>query len=120
MDRIEKVNEQMKREISHILQADLKDPRVQLSTITQVVVSRDLRHAKVSFSVLGDAKKVREAQESLNKARGYIRKLIGERINLRYTPEIDFVYDKSIEYSARIEQALEEIKNEHKEDPSNH
>ena len=108
----------MKREISTIVHLELKDPRLQFVTITQVDVSRDLQHARVSFSVLGNTLAVEKALNGLNSAKGLIRKLIGERIRMRFTPEIEFLHDRSLEYSARIEQALEEIRHEPKKDSS--
>ncbi len=112
MGRIDRVNELMRREISIMLQKDLQDPRLEFVTITHVDVSRDLRYAKVSFSVLGPTDRVQKAQEALEKASGFVRKLVGERIRMRYTPEIHFIYDRSIEYSAQIDAALENLKKE--------
>ena len=107
--RIDKVNEFIKREISNIVLFELQDPRLKIVTITGVEMSRDLRYAKTSFSVLGTKKQIAEATEGLSSARGMIRKLIGQRINMRNTPEIQFVYDRSLEYSSRIEETLQEI-----------
>ena len=116
MARMEKINQQMKREISLMIQTELQDPRLQLVTITTVDVSKDLSCARVNFSVFGGEKKEQAALAALNSARGLIRKMVGERVRLRYTPEIQFFYDRSIEYSSRIEQTLEEIRNENKND----
>jgi ribosome-binding factor A len=118
MVRIEKVNQQIKREIGRILQQEMGDPRLQFVTITKVDVSRDLRNAKILFSVLGAAAQRHAAQQGLEGARGMIRKLLGENINIRFTPELFFVYDNSIELNARIEETLKEIRDEHDEDPS--
>ena len=112
MDRIDKINQRIKREVGDIVLKELKDPRLEFVTITKVEVSRDLRHAKVYFSVLGNAQKLKEAQEGLESARGFVRKLIGARVRMRYTPEMEFFYDRTIEYSARIEAALQEIHHE--------
>ena len=117
MGRIDKVNEFMRREISNIILTELQDPRLKPVTITDVEVSRDLRYAKVSFSVLGSERQRENAIEGLQSARGLIRKLIGQRVSMRYTPELQFVYDRSLEYSSRIEEALQELKNELKDDP---
>ena len=114
MGRIEKVNQQLKREISLIIHQELSDPRLQFVTITAVDVSRDLRLAKVHFSVLGDEKKIKESQESLSRAKGAIKKFIADRLDMRYIPDLEFYYDRSSEYSLQIEIALEEIKNESK------
>ena len=110
MGRIEKVNEMMKREISDVLRKEVQDPRVSFVTITGVNVSPDLHLARVNYSVLGGQAKVAGTQTALNNASGYIRRIIGQRITLRYTPKIEFIYDESIEYSARIHQTLEDIR----------
>ena len=112
MGRIEKINQAVKREVSSIIHSELKDPHLEFITITQVEVSRDLQHARVYFSVLGDKEKIAMGEQGLNRARGFVRKLIGQRIRMRFTPEIEFIYDRSVEYSMRIEEALEELKNE--------
>lgn len=117
MGRIEKVNQAIKEEISRIIQMEVKDPRLDFVTITHVEVSRDLQHARVYFSILESNKKILKVQEGLNSARGFIRKLIGERVRMRYTPEIDFVFDNSLEYGMHIEEAIERIKNELKVRP---
>ncbi|MBI3602266.1 MAG: 30S ribosome-binding factor RbfA [Candidatus Omnitrophica bacterium] len=112
MVRIEKINELIKREISHMIQfGDINDPRVSLVTIMGVDVSKDLHYARVKFSVLSDDPAViKNATNGLNSCRGFIRKLIGERVVMRYTPELQFIFDKGIQYAARIDAALEEIK----------
>ena len=107
MGRIERINEMVKREISVMLLEEIRDPRLKFVTILSVDVSKDLQHAKVFFSVLGHDHK--GAQEALQNAKGFIRRLVGQRVVMRYTPEIDFIYDKSIEYSDRIEQTLLDI-----------
>ena len=112
MDRMDRINQAIKEEISNIVQREVKDPRLGFVTITQTEVSRDLQHARIYFSVLGEKEKVDAAQEGLDSARGFIRKLIGQRVRMRFTPEIEFVFDRSIEYGIRIEEALAEIKNE--------
>ena len=110
MVRIERVNQLINREISSMIQRDIRDPRLEFVTITGVSVSKDLRYAKISFSALGTNEQIHSAQDALNGARGFIRKLIGQRVHIRYTPEIEFVYDRSLESSARIEETLNEIK----------
>lgn len=114
MSRIEKVNQALKKEISQIVHNEIRDPRLGFVTITQVQISQDLRYAKVSFSVLGDIAEVENAEKGIESAAGFIRKLIGERIKMRYTPEISFRLDTSCEYSVRIYEQLERIKNESK------
>lgn len=112
MGRMDRINELMKRTISEILQREISDPRLEFVTITAVRVTADLQQARVSFSFLGPASDMAAVKKSLQNARGYIRRLIGQQIELRRIPEIEFVYDESIEQGARIEQALEDIRRE--------
>ena len=109
MDRIKRVNEQVKREISEIVQRELGDARLRVVTITGVEVSRDLQTARVYFSVLGDAAAVEAAHHALKSAAGMIRRLVAGRVKMRTTPLLSFIFDRSIELSARIENALTEI-----------
>ncbi len=119
MGRMEKINEAMRREIGLIIHREIKDPRLEFVTITHVEVTKDLQHAKVFFSVLGDNEAMLRAEQGLESARGFVRKLVGQRVRMRYTPELEFLFDESIEYSARIEAALEDIRNESNEDYQN-
>ncbi|MFH1479066.1 MAG: 30S ribosome-binding factor RbfA [Candidatus Omnitrophota bacterium] len=114
--RSERVQVQLKREISKILHDDLKDPRIGFITITRIDLTGDLRFAKVYFSALGNDIDIGSCTEGIESASGYIRKLIGERLNLKYVPELSFIYDRSIEYSINLEKTFERLKNEHKED----
>ncbi len=110
MSRQDKVAVAIKREASIIIHDELKDPRLGFVTVTRVELSHDLRYAKIFFSVLGEEEDYRKTKEALDSALGYIRKLIAERINLRFAPEILFREDKSTEYSVRIQKVLDEIK----------
>ena len=109
MARRDKVAEAIREEASLILHDKLKDPRLGFVTITAVEVADDLRNAKIFYSVLGNEEDYAKTQEALDSALGYIRKLISERINLKFAPEIIFRKDQSIEYSVRIQEVLEEV-----------
>lgn len=111
--RANRVGEQMKKELSDIISRKLKDPRVGFVTVTDVEVTGDLQQAKVFITVLGDDKQKEETLEGLQKANGFIRSEIGQRIRLRKTPEITFEYDESIEYGNRIESIIKKL---HEED----
>jgi len=117
MLRHDKVAEAIKKEASVILHDELKDPRLGFVTITRVELTQDLRYAKIFFSVLGDETAHKKTEEALTSALGFVRRLIAQRIRLRFAPEIVFKEDRSAEYSIRIQEALDEIKelNEHKE-----
>lgn len=110
--RSERVRRQLKKEISLILQEDLRDPRIGFVTLTRIDLTGDLRYAKVYFSVLGDEAAKQYSIEGIQSAVGYIRRLIGERLKLKYVPEISFKLDKSIEYSINLEKTFERLKNE--------
>ena len=115
MERMDRVNHQFKREVSQIIQRDLADPRLEFVTIIRADVGRDLKNAKVYFTVLGDEQQAHEAQKVLEGARGMIRRLIGQRIKMRYTPDIAFAYDKSVGFQSSVEETIAEIKNENAE-----
>jgi len=109
-----RVQVQLKKELSRILQEDLKDPRIGLTTITRIDLTGDLRYAKIYFSILGDEKEKISGIEGIESAAGYIRRLIGERLKLKYVPELSFKLDRSIEYSINLEKTFKRLKNEHK------
>ncbi len=109
--RRDRVGDLIKREIAQIIQRELKDPGVGFVTITDVEVSADLKQAKVFYSVLGDEDSKRRSASALKRASGFIQNEIGGRLRLKYTPEILFQFDKSIEYGARIEELIQKIHN---------
>ena len=102
------------REISLIIQRELKDPRLELVSVTGVELSDDLRFARVFISVLGDDEAYRTTLEGLESAKGFIRKLLGERIKLRYTPEIVFKEDHSMEQGDKIDRLIDSLHREEK------
>ena len=111
MPRIEKINELIKREISNMILLEVRDPRIKFVTIQSVDTSKDLQYARVRFTILSDQPAdIQSAIEGLDSCRGYIRKLIAQRVEIRYVPEVQFIYDKGVQHAANIDQALEEIK----------
>lgn len=114
--RPKRVQEALRREISVIVQKEIKDSRMGFTTVTKVEISKDLKNATVYYSVLGTEKEKRNTKFALSSAEGYIRKLIGDRIQMRFIPEIRFKIDKSIEHSQKIFDILEKIKKEKTED----
>ena len=110
MSRQERVAEAIKKEVSVIIHDDLKDPRLGFVTITGVELAHDMRYAKIFFSVLGKEEEYALTKQALDSALGFIRHLLAERIRLRFAPEIAFKEDRSSEYSIRIQQVLDEIK----------
>ena len=108
--RVERVARQLHREITTILKEDLKDPRVGFVTVTDVELSGDLRHAKILLSIMGTPEEQEKTFEVLSKAVGFLRTQVGQRMRFRYTPELFFVNDKSMDYADRIFKILDEIK----------
>ena len=107
--RSEKVADLIQREVSEMLVRSIKDPRIGFVTITKVTVSEDCRFAKVYFSVAGTLAERESSGKGLNSAKGYIRKELGRRLRLRYTPEIVFQFDPSIEYAIHMEEVIRNI-----------
>ncbi|WP_100330953.1 30S ribosome-binding factor RbfA [Bacillus xiapuensis] len=110
--RANRVSEQMKKELTDILNRKVKDPRIGFITVTDVEVTGDLQQAKVYITVLGDEQKREETLKALTKAKGFIRSEVGQRIRLRKTPELLFEFDESIAYGNRIETLLRELGSE--------
>lgn len=107
--RVGRVGEQIKKELSHIIQSELKDPRVGFITVTGVDVTNDLSQAKVYLSVLGSEEDKANSLKALDKAAGFIRSELGKRIRMRHTPELLFKFDTSIDYGSRIEELLQKL-----------
>jgi ribosome-binding factor A len=110
--RQEQVQQLLVEEISDMLRRDLKDPRLGFITVTGAQISRDLRHAKVFVSVLGDEAAQSESMAALARAAGRIRGEFGRRARLRVAPEIIFRLDAAIEQGARIFSLLKQIEAE--------
>lgn len=105
-----RVGELLREEISHIILREMKDPRIGFVSVTDVEVSGDLRHAKVFISVYGTETEKEETMQGLQKARGYVRKLVGDRIKIHHTPELLFRYDDSIEHGVHISEIINDLK----------
>jgi ribosome-binding factor A len=110
MSRQEKIAEAIRQEASVIIHDKLKDPRLGFVTITNVEITHDLRFAKIFFSVLGNEVAYKKTKAALNSSLGFVRKLIAQRLSLRFAPEIAFYDDRSTEYSVRIEEVLNSLK----------
>lgn len=115
--RQERVQEQLVQEISEIIRRDLSDPRLGFITLTGAEISRDLRHAKVYISVLGDEESRRQSLIALNRASGMLRGEFARRAHLRIAPELEFLYDHGIERGARIFELLHSVEDDLKPRP---
>ena len=96
----ERINSNMQKEFSYIIANEVKNTNVKYVTITAVDVTSDLSYARIYFTTLKDSN---ETLKGLKSAKGYIRKTLADRIELRHIPELEFIYDESIEYGKRIE-----------------
>lgn len=106
-----RINEEIRKELSDIIQNELKDPRLTaMISVTHVDVTKDLRYAKVFVSVFGKDEDEANSLAALKSSAGYMRKEIGHRINLRYTPELIIELDKSIEHGMHMETLFQSIK----------
>ena len=108
--RTDQVGEQVREEIMSIIRRELKDPRIGFVSITAVRMSPDLRQARVRISVLGDPEQKKTSLQGLISAKGLIRRELGRRLeNLKFSPELRFELDPSIEYSVHINELLKEV-----------
>ena len=111
--RVDRIEEQLRIELSEILEREVQDPRVRLVTVTHVKVSPDLGHARVFVSSLGGPDERKKILQGLKSAASYARRSLGKRLHhLRRIPELTFEYDDTLEKENRIEQLLDQIKTE--------
>ena len=107
--RTSRLANEFRQEIALIIHQELKDPRLGFVTITRVELSKDLRHAKVSYSCLGGREERERSQAALDHAAGFIYGLIKKRFRLKAIPELVFRYDESIEGALGLNQLLDRI-----------
>lgn len=108
--RSERVAEAIREEVSDIIRRKVKDPRMGFVSVISVDVTGDLRQAKVNVSVLGDEAEQLGTMSALASATGFIRSELGQRLNLRHTPEVVFEQDHSIQHGAHIDDLLRRVK----------
>jgi ribosome-binding factor A len=107
--RIAKVNDEILRETAEIIRSELKDPRIgSIVSVLKAETSPDLGHCKICVSILGDSAAREETLKGLSSASGFIRKRLAERVNLRKTPELKFVFDDSVEHGFRMYKLINE------------
>ena len=105
--RSRRVADQIQRELAEIIRLELQDPRVGMITITEVVATHDLEHAKVFFTLLDGAARAPEVQQALTRAAGFLKTRLGPRMRLRITPQLTFVYDTSVERGAALSHLID-------------
>ena len=107
--RSSRIADQIQRDLSELIRQEIKDPRVGLVTVTEVAVSRDLGHAKVYISSLGESTSAQESVRALQHAAGFLRSLLAKTLTLRTVPQLEFVYDPSIERGVRLSHLIDEV-----------
>jgi ribosome-binding factor A len=110
-----RLGSQLREEIGLMLLRDVKDPRIGFVTITEVQLTPDCKMARVFVSVLGSQEDRQHSLEGLNKAAGFIRFELGHRLRLRYSPELEFRFDDSLEKEERLGQLFDQIHHEPEE-----
>ena len=110
--RIDRISEQVRREVDRIIREDLSDPRIQGTySVTRADVTRDLRYAKIYVSILEEENR-KPMMDALKKAAGFVRHQLGEQMIIRYAPEILFEPDNNIEYGIHIASVLKQVQAE--------
>lgn len=105
-----RINGEVRKEMSRIIREELKDPRIpEMTSVTDVEVTGDLKFAKIYISVLGNESDKQGAMEGLRSANSFIRSQLAKNVNLRNTPELTFVLDESIEYGAKMSKKIAEL-----------
>jgi ribosome-binding factor A len=108
--RQRRVADRIQAEVSELLQREIKDPRLALVTVTRVNIDRELEHANVFVSTLGDEMRQKEVLRALEGAKGFIRREIGRRVQLRRTPQMVFHWDPGPEKVEQVGRLLDELK----------
>lgn len=110
--RSSRIGKKIQRGVSEYLQNNLRDPRLQMVTITGVAMSPDLSVARVYYSVNGGAKERKDARAGFKSAAGFIRRSLAASLEMKYMPTLKFTYDQSLDYGESMDRLLEEIKTE--------
>jgi ribosome-binding factor A len=108
--RIQRLNEQLRRELTEILRAELRDPRVSSVTVTRVQTTSDLQQARVFITSLGGDAERETTMEGLDAARPFLRSALARRMQLRRTPELVFEWDVGLDHARRIEELLAQVR----------
>lgn len=105
--RSRRIADQIQREISDLIRGEVKDPRIGMVTLTDVEVTRDLHHAKIFFTSLGDTEAVQDCLKALNQAAGFLRGELSRRLSMRQVPDLHFVYDPTVERGVRLSTLID-------------
>lgn len=104
-----RIGEEIRIELSQLLMREVKDPGVGFITLTEVKVTPDLQIARVYYTTIGDDKARRETRRALERATPFLRRHVGQRLQLRRVPELEFFFDESVERGDRIERIIRDL-----------
>jgi ribosome-binding factor A len=107
--RDKKIAEEIRREVSQIFHFELGDPRILGATVTGVKMTPDLRLARIYFALPGCEDRQEEVEQALQKSANYVRRLVAERIYIKYMPKIEFFYDESLEIELKLKDLFKEV-----------
>jgi len=108
-ERCDRVARQLQQTLSDLLKKNVQDPRIKMATITEVKLSRDLRIAKIYFTIYGGEKNKDDAIDGFKSALGYVKRKLASELKLRYMPDLRFYFDESFDYSAHINNVLKSL-----------
>lgn len=115
--RTEQIGDEIQRILGEVIQSELKDPRVGFATVTGVTVTPDLLRANVRISVMGDDEERKATMRTLEHARGYLRRRVGDELTIRQVPELRLHLDTSLDHAMRISELLHDIEEERRVNP---
>jgi ribosome-binding factor A len=107
--RPERVGHHLQKSMMDILKKEIKDPRLEMVTITRVKLTKDLKLAKIYFSMTGSLKSLKDVENAFQSAHGFLKKTLSRELNLRYMPELRFYYDDSLDYASKINELFKSI-----------
>jgi ribosome-binding factor A len=116
--RADRIGGLIQKILSDILKKEIRDPRLKMTTITGVTVTRDLKLARIYFTTPDSKQKKEAATIGFNSARGYIKRTLAHALDLKYMPDIEFYYDESLDYGAHIDELIKLTKHENGTDHS--
>lgn len=112
-----RVGDQVRQELAELIAREVQDPGIGFLTITRVKLTPDLQQARVFYTAIGDDKQRAETAKALRRATPFLRRQVGRRLRLKHVPELQFLYDESIEQQDRIERIIQDIHTEREEHP---
>ena len=113
--RPDRVADQILRDASDIILREVKDTKLGFVTFSRVEISKDLKFARIYYTALGTDKEKSDCRNALKRSRAFIQSRIGQRLGLRHTPEISFIFDKGLEHSLKINDLIKKIQREREE-----